>query len=132
VRSPLRSNAVDRLTNYAANREVFSGWKDIANYLGKGVRTVQRYEKELMLPVRRPTGPRGSVLATKAELDRWVSSATMRKTPSGLEIQRLRETIQQIRNIETEARHLIAQINELRQSFDKTPPNKLSWQGKAS
>ena len=24
---------------------IISGWKDIANYLGKGVRTVQRYER---------------------------------------------------------------------------------------
>ena len=30
--------------------EIFSGWKDIANYLGKGVRTIQRYERELGLP----------------------------------------------------------------------------------
>jgi hypothetical protein len=52
---------------------IFSGWKDIANYLGKGVRTVQRYEGEFGLPVRRPAGKhRGSVLATKAELDEWV------------------------------------------------------------
>jgi hypothetical protein len=123
---------VDTLTNLAANREVFSGWKDIANYLGKGVRTVQRYEKELMLPVRRPAGPRGSVLATKAELDRWVLSASLRETPSQLEIQRLQQTLQQIRNIENEAKHLIAQFNELRQSFDRKLPDKVSWQGKAS
>jgi len=55
--------------------EVFSGWKEIANYLGKGVRTVQRYERELGLPVRRPTGrERGSVMATKVELDAWVAA----------------------------------------------------------
>lgn len=30
---------------------LLSGWKEIANYLGKGVRTVQRYEYELLLPV---------------------------------------------------------------------------------
>ena len=54
---------------------VLSGWKDIAHYLGKGVRTVQRYERELALPVRRPAGkPRGSVLSTTGELDAWKSS----------------------------------------------------------
>jgi hypothetical protein len=31
--------------------EILSGWKDIANHLGMGVRTVQRYERELGLPV---------------------------------------------------------------------------------
>src|SRR5436309_1682014 len=50
-----------------------TGWKDIANYLQKGVRTVQRYERELGLPVRRPAGKAtGSVMATKSELDAWV------------------------------------------------------------
>jgi hypothetical protein len=41
--------------------EILSGWKDIANYLGKGVRTVQRYGREMGLPIHRPAGmrPRG-------------------------------------------------------------------------
>lgn len=56
-----------------------SGWKEIANYLGKGVRTVQRYEWELGLPVRRPAGKaRGSVVATRAELDAWVAASPIR------------------------------------------------------
>lgn len=59
--------------------ELLSGWKDIANYLGKGIRTVQRYEMELGLPVRRPAGKvRGSVLATRSELDAWIAASPMR------------------------------------------------------
>jgi hypothetical protein len=57
-----------------------SGWKDIASYLGKGVRTVQRYEREFALPVRRPAGKStGSVVATTAELDAWVSASPIRE-----------------------------------------------------
>jgi hypothetical protein len=53
-----------------------SGWKEIANYLCKGVRTVQRYECELRLPIRRPAGkPRASVVATKAEIDAWIAAS---------------------------------------------------------
>ena len=52
---------------------ILSGWKEIANYLGRGVRTVQRYEIEKHLPIRRPAGE--SVIATKTEIDRWVSIA---------------------------------------------------------
>ena len=60
--------------------QVLSGWKDIANYLGKGVRTVQRYEQQFGLPVRRPAGkPSGSVVATKAELDAWVTASPIRE-----------------------------------------------------
>lgn len=59
--------------------QFLSGWKEIGNYLGKGVRTVQRYERELGLPVRRPAGKTtGSVLATKAELDAWVTASPIR------------------------------------------------------
>jgi hypothetical protein len=60
----------------AASLEIFSGWKDIANYLGKGVRTVQRYERDLHLPIHRPAGkPHAAVIATKAELDGWVKAS---------------------------------------------------------
>lgn len=54
---------------------ILSGWKEIASYLGKGVRTVQRYESNLALPVRRPSRKlRAAVIATKADLDRWVAA----------------------------------------------------------
>lgn len=60
--------------------QFLSGWKEIANYLGKGVRTVQRYEWQMGLPVRRPAGkPRGSVVATKPELDAWVCASPIRE-----------------------------------------------------
>jgi hypothetical protein len=60
--------------------QFLSGWKEIANYLGKGVRTVQRYEMQLQLPVRRPAGrPWGSVVATRTELDAWVNASPIRE-----------------------------------------------------
>jgi TolB-like protein/Flp pilus assembly protein TadD len=47
-------------------------WKEIAGYLKKEVRTVQRWEKSLGLPVRRLTqGKQGTVFAYKADLDAW-------------------------------------------------------------
>lgn len=53
-----------------------SGWKDIAAYLGRGVRTVQRWESDLGLPVRRPRGKdRSAVVALPAELDDWLVKA---------------------------------------------------------
>jgi len=59
--------------------EILNGWKAIASHLGKGVRTAQRYERELGLPIRRPAGKsQGSVLATKAELDGWITASPIR------------------------------------------------------
>ena len=58
---------------------VLSSWKEIASYLGRGIRTVQRYEQELHLPVRRVTGrTRSSVLALKSDLDVWLNDAPVR------------------------------------------------------
>jgi hypothetical protein len=59
--------------------EIIIGWKEIANYLGKAVRSVQRYEVGLALPIRRPAGKsRGAVFATKPELDAWITGASLR------------------------------------------------------
>lgn len=55
--------------------ELFTSWKEIASYLNKGVRTVQRWEAEFGLPVRRPREkPRGVVQAKRVDLDCWIDS----------------------------------------------------------
>jgi hypothetical protein len=114
-------------SKYTGNREVFSGWKDIANYLGKGKRTVQRYERVLRLPVRRPAGKaKGSVLATKAELDLWVLSASMRESPEMLDIplrvaeeqmRKLQTAVAQMQTLHREAMELRAEFFVLRETF---------------
>jgi len=71
-----------------AQPNFLSGWKDIANYLGKGVRTVQRYEQALRLPVRRPLGQTGaSVIASPLELDAWVTKRAMKPQQAALNSQ---------------------------------------------
>jgi hypothetical protein len=53
-----------------------NGWKEISQYMGRGVRTVQRWERLLGLPVHRPTGaPRSAVLAISTEIDDWLRSS---------------------------------------------------------
>jgi len=54
--------------------ELLTSWKEIASYLGKGVRTVQRWEQQFDLPVRRPNEKaKGIVHATREELDQWLA-----------------------------------------------------------
>ncbi len=52
---------------------VLTSWKEIAGYLGKGVRTVQRWEKEDGLPIRRLTGT-SKIVVKRDELDEWLNS----------------------------------------------------------
>jgi hypothetical protein len=53
-----------------------SGWKEIAAHLGKSVRSAQRWEAELDLPIERLIGPEGGqiVQASRRELDEWRQS----------------------------------------------------------
>lgn len=100
--------------------EYLSGWKDIAQHMGKGVRTVQRYERQFGLPVRRPSGKEsGSVIATKAELEAWVAAAPIRSPrllgpDDGASEASLRLGITAIRNSVAEMRQLRAEMNALR------------------
>lgn len=57
-------------------RKILNSWKEIANYVGRGVRTVQRYEAQLGFPVRRPTGrDHSAVMAFSDEVDEWLNRA---------------------------------------------------------
>ncbi len=52
--------------------ERLDSWKEIAAHLKRDVRTVQRWEQDEGLPVRRHLHKKlGSVYAYKAELDAW-------------------------------------------------------------
>lgn len=53
-------------------RRTLNCWKEIATYLGCGVRTAQRWERNLGLPVRRPNvSEYRIVVAFEDELDKW-------------------------------------------------------------
>ena len=65
-----------------------NSWKEIAQFLGRSVRTVQRWEQELGLPVRRPAGhDRSAVVAVPSELKAWI-----RRTPSQVDVSRQHAT----------------------------------------
>lgn len=63
------------LTSTGENK-LLNSWKEIAHYLSRGVRTVQRWERDLELPVRRPYKKKRSVvIALSADIDQWLSRA---------------------------------------------------------
>lgn len=60
------------MTNDPQSR--LDSWKEIAEYLGRDVRTVIRWEKVKKLPVRRvPGGKRRAVFAYTEEVDSWLA-----------------------------------------------------------
>ena len=71
-----------------------TSWKEIAGYLGKGVRTVQRWEQEFGLPVRRlRNNSHRAILALPEEIDAWVRS---RAGSEPTEVDRLRAEVQRL------------------------------------
>jgi len=63
---------------YAAENSaaILNSWKEIAAYLDRGVRTVQRWERDLRLPVHRiGKGNRSPVYASIAELKFWLATS---------------------------------------------------------
>jgi hypothetical protein len=62
-------------------RERLDSWKEIAAYLKREVRTVQRWEKSEGLPVRRHLHKKqGTIYAYKSELDAWWSQRGMQES----------------------------------------------------
>lgn len=61
---------------------VLTSWKEVASYMGKGVRTVQRWEKFNRLPVRR-LGGTSKIIVYRDELDSWLrSKAVVQQMPA--------------------------------------------------
>jgi hypothetical protein len=63
-------------TQISEQTDVLSSWKDIAKYAGKGIRTVQRWEHQLGLPVRRPARHPGKsvVLLYRSDMEEWMAT----------------------------------------------------------
>ncbi len=53
--------------------KILNGWKEISAHIQRGVRTAQRWEAALGMPVHRPAlKDRSAVVAFSAELDSWL------------------------------------------------------------
>ena len=105
------------LASKGNRRQLLSGWKEIANYLHRGVRTVQRWEL-IGLPVHRVKSKRlGPVIAFAEDLDVWARSLHV---PLLDRIQVLRATIS---SLEAEIRSLKHQFRMKNRSahIDRSP-----------
>jgi len=109
-------------------------WKDIAAYLGRGERTVKRWERDRSLPVHRlPGGGKGSVYAFTAELDVWLISAnseTLANPNDETLAEAGDETASGSAIFPSPPESLLESMNRLEQSV-ANPERGWSWQTKA-
>lgn len=101
---------------------VLNSWKEIATYMGRGVRTVQRWESDLGLPVRRPRGKRRSaVVAMSDDLDRWLKNLPEQKLLSNEEHSAEHMQIQALKSdVETSVRIINEQCARLQDCVNRT------------
>jgi len=110
----------------ARKLELLTSWKEIASFLGKGVRTVQRWEATLGLPVIRPPDRRsGIVMARPSDLEAWLVNGRQRSRGNSdgqdkkdSELRAIfSECVQELRRCHVEARVLCAQVAATRESL---------------
>ena len=104
-----------------AERRILNSWKEIANYLGRGVRTVQRWEAQLGLPVHRPAGKdHSAVLAFSSELDQWLDSRPVRFAHSlNGESSQDRQSVQ-VQTLLTRAEAVLQRLESILNRADET------------
>jgi Tol biopolymer transport system component len=70
-----KRDAIPKPNGAPTPEDRLDSWKEIAAYLGRGIRTVQRWEREEGLPVHRLAhDKRGSIYARREELAAWWES----------------------------------------------------------
>lgn len=102
-------------------RRILNSWKEIAAYVGRGVRTVQRWEAQLELPVHRPAGKdHGAVLAFSPELDEWLNSRPLRHL-SGNECQVAEVTLESrdLQQIDLKLESILLKVEALTSRVDE-------------
>lgn len=105
---------------------ILNGWKEIANHMRRGVRTVQRWER-LGLPVRRPSERMGtSVIANTSEIDEWLTK-TQAQPQNYLNSLKTR-----IKLLEAENAKLRREIMQLRNASRREPLLRVGVRGTAA
>ncbi len=101
---------------------VLHSWKEIASYIGRGIRTVQRWEKQFMFPVHR-VGNKGAVFAFPAEIDAWLRQFAVNSSDGEGALRNWREVAEEAAREENPEKlvQLIQELNQLLQKSNSKP-----------
>jgi len=106
---------------------ILNSWKEISNHIGRGVRTVQRWEELYGLPVHRAAGrDRSAVYALSDEIDAWLRMGKMHEVPkphrevTPESAERYRSLMEHTHTLVDRLRVLRKQSMELRESISRS------------
>ncbi len=102
------------------NTPLLNSWKEIAEYVGRGVRTVQRWERELGLPVRRPRNHlRSPVIAIPSEIDEWLRRGGPHRNLNGTTRPATAELVRRAKNLAVNLQINQQHATELRKKLER-------------
>jgi hypothetical protein len=104
------------------SRRILNGWKQISDHIERGVRTAQRWEAQLGMPVHRPAlKDRSAVVAFSDELDRWLSRSAEKRDADGEESEELLALVDQnVTNLTAHTAELAARTRRLREQLRRS------------
>jgi len=103
---------------------ILNSWKEISSYIGRGVRTVQRWEELYGLPVHRAAGrDRSAVYALSDEIDAWLRMGKMHEQPANGHPEVTPRAAEQYRDLMSRASTLVDRLRLLRQQSTELREN---------
>jgi len=98
-------------------------WKEISEYSGRGVRTLQRWEHDFGFPVHRPD-PRNksAVVSSQPEIDEWFRTRPLLSTNTGLKLlheSRAKGLTASAHQLQVEARRLLDRSTLMNERLSK-------------
>lgn len=105
---------------------ILNSWKEISGYIGRGVRTVQRWEELYGLPVHRAAGrDRSAVYALSDEIDAWLRMGKMheQQQPVNGHLEVTPRAAEQYRDLMSRTSTLVDRLRLLRQQSTELREN---------
>jgi hypothetical protein len=104
------------------SRRLLNGWKEISGHIDCSVRTAQRWEAQLGMPVHRPaTKDSGVVVAFSDELENWLLRPTPTHQSPGEE--RLARIFEDVNNLVADAAELASRTCMLKEQIKEMLPS---------
>jgi hypothetical protein len=103
------------------SRRILNGWKEISGHIECSVRTAQRWEAQLGMPVHRPAAKEsGVVVAFSDELETWLGPPPQDQQTSGE--QRLARIFEDVNNLVADAAELASRTCMLKEQIQQMLP----------
>lgn len=99
------------------SRRILNGWKEISSHIERSIRTAQRWEAQMGMPVHRPAAnDKAVVVAFSDELEHWLrrSPAEKQQTPGEQSLARL---FADVSNLVADAAELASRVCMLQEQM---------------